>query len=230
MKLTTSKDWDEKWNTIFDHYQLDTRHAEYINALIEENENHILEIGAGSFRDMARLNKLDVDCHGVDFSIDSVNLAKKLFPKIEDKIHCMDAFNLQFKEEEFDLTYHNGFWVLFSDEQILKLANEQAKITKRRLIATVHNAHNINFFNYFEKMKAIDPLYNIRFFMVDEIVELMKKISNKIKVIPVGKNKNKHEDLLISTNANKSQIKKCLYDAKHTLLNESERLLVIIEI
>ena len=80
-KNSSSNDWDKKWAEIFSQYQNDLRHAYYIHAMLAPEEKRILEIGAGSFRDMAELRRRGVDCEGMDFSIEAVNLAKDRFPK-----------------------------------------------------------------------------------------------------------------------------------------------------
>src|SRR5690606_7496088 len=122
-----SADWDRAWEGIFDHYQQDLRHAHYVRALLKRGERKLLEIGAGSFRDMAALQRMGRDCSGMDFSPEAVRRAKLAFPLISQNMHAMSAFDMQFLDNAFDLTYHNGFWVLFDDEQILELAKEQAR-------------------------------------------------------------------------------------------------------
>lgn len=229
-KLTTEADWDMKWPEIFDHYQNDLRHAHYIQALKNENEENILEIAAGSFRDMAALNRWGIKCDGMDFSAESVMLAKKQFPSIAGQIHHMDAFKFNFSDKAFDLTYHNGFWVLINDEDINLLAKEQARISKYRMIATVHNAHNIQFKNYFEVKAQTDPLFRIRFFYEEEMREIMSKVCSKVTVVPVGKGKKYFEDEMINNGASAESLRSFFKEQGLKHLNDSERLLCIGEI
>lgn len=218
--------WDSKWVDIFDQYQRDLRHAHYIRALLRRDEHDVLEMAAGSFRDMAALRRMGIRCSGMDFSAESVNRAKAAFPDFADDIHHMNAFDLAFPDKSFDVTYHNGFWILFSDEQIHALAKEQARITGGRMIATVHNIHNQGFVDYFEMMKSRDPLYDIRFFAVDEIKSLMEQVCDDVQVIPVGKYKRRHEDWLIKMGlAHPVLIRRYLELSGHKLLDRSERLL-----
>lgn len=230
--LSTQESWDAKWPDIFDHYQHDLRHAYYIRALKNSNEQRLLEIGAGSFRDMAALSRWGVDCYGVDYSLEAVKLAQKKFPNLAHKIQQMDAFNYNFENSFFDLTYHNGVWVLFRDDkQINLLAAEQARISKRRIIATVHNAHNKNFVNYFKKMAKTDPLYDIRFFHVDEMHQLLSNVSSKITIIPVGKGKKRYEDFIIKKGLAARPVLRSYFNlAGMSTLNLSERLLCIAEL
>ncbi len=223
-----SEDWDRKWVGIFDHYQNDLRHAFYIHAMLESEEQHLLEIGAGSFRDMAELRRRGLNCEGMDFSLEAVVRAKEYFPEFAGSIHHMSAFSMPFADGAFDLTYHNGFWVLFSDEQIKGLAEEQARISKRRMIVTVHNAHNVRFVDYFDRKKVDDPLFDIRFFEKDEVIELMRPVCRDVLVVPVGKGKQYHEDLLIKNGiVDPHSIRDCLRANELNYMADSERLMCI---
>lgn len=225
---SSSEGWDKKWADIFDHYQNDLRHAYYIHALLESEERHVLEIAAGSFRDMAELRRRGIDCEGMDFSPESITRARRHFPDFSDAIHQMSAFDMSFPDKSFDVSYHNGFWVLFTDEQIKALAAEQARISRRRIIATVHNAHNRQFADYFERKKAEDPLYDIRFFEADEMTELMKEACTDVIVVPVGKGKQHHEDLLIKNGVtDPATLRTCLTEVGSKYLESSERLMCI---
>lgn len=223
---SSTQGWDEKWAEIFDKYQNDLRHAYYVHAMLGHGEHHVLELAAGSFRDMAELRRRGIDCEGMDFSPESVNLAKRKFPEFSSKMHCMSAFEMPFRDKHFDTTYHNGFWVLFSDGQVRSLAKEQARITRSRMIATVHNAHNKPFAEYFDKMKQNDPLYDIRFYAVDEISALMNEVCDNVVVVPVGKGKRRHEDFLIKLGVTSPALLRAYFKLSgHRLLNCSERLL-----
>lgn len=229
-KLTTAADWDSKWRGIFDHYQNDTRHAHYINAIRRKDEKRILEIAAGSFRDIALLNRAAIEGYGIDFSPEAVSLAQNLYPEQAKRFSVMDAANLNFADNYFDLTYHNGFWVLFSDGDIQKMAREQARVTRGRMIVTVHNAHNTDFKNYFDSKKETDSLFNIRFFTVEQMMAFMQPICKKVTIIPVGKGKKTHEDWLIRKGLHHPLCIKAMFDfsgMKH--LERSERLMCIGE-
>lgn len=220
--------WDDQWKNIFDHYQQDIRHAYYIRAILNTNECNLLEIAAGSFRDVGALNNWGISCVGVDYSEESVNRAKNYFTLYEDKIIRMDAFSLKFKEHQFDMSYHNGFFTYFSDDEIINLLKEQARVTKFRIVATVHNKHNLDFVNYFDRLSKDDPLYKLRFFEIDEISSLMSSVCREVKIIPVGKGKRYYEDDLINIGlGDPNYLKKSFDYHKLDLLNSSERLMCI---
>ena len=226
--LKTTQDWNREWDLWFDHYQQDKRHAYYINAVLEDEVDSVLEIAAGSFRDTNTLNILGRNCYGIDFSQSAVSKAKELFPSIASKITMGDAMKLPYEDKFFEASFHNGFWVLLSKEQIKQSLLELIRCTKKTIIATVHNRHNEQFYNYFEKQKLTDPLFDIRFFTKDELIDIMKPHCKEIKIIPVGKRKMYYEDDLINIG---------LYDAKYlrkefefhkeNLIECSERLMCI---
>lgn len=225
---SSSNDWDRKWADIFDQYQNDLRHAYYIHAMLEDGERRLLEVGAGSFRDMAELRRRGIDCEGMDFSLEAVARAKRQFPDFASAIHHASAFAMPFSDNEFDVTYHNGFWVLFSNEKIRPLVTEQARISRRRMIATVHNAHNAQFVDYFARKKQDDPLYDIRFFEMDELADLMREVCSDVTIFPVGKGKQHHEDLLIKNGVtDPATLRACLVEGGLRHLESSERLMCI---
>ena len=145
----------------------------------------MLEIAAGSFRDMAALNSWGFFCEGIDFSEESIIKAQKLLPAYSGRIKKMDAAALDFPDNAFDLTFHNGFWGYFDDNQISVLGTEQARVSKYRMIATVHNAHNGWFKDRFAVLAEKDPLYRIRFFYADEVASLMRRFCRHVTVLPV---------------------------------------------
>ncbi|QIX97331.1 class I SAM-dependent methyltransferase [Cedecea sp. FDAARGOS_727] len=229
-KLITAEDWDQKWQGIFDHYQNDIRHAYYIDAVRKSHEKRVLEIAAGSFRDIVQLTKRGVEGHGIDFSPESVSLAKKLYPSLQDRFSVMNAFNLQYPDKHFDLTYHNGFWGYFAEEEIHQMATEQARITKGRMIVTVHNAHNKSFVNYFNSKKAGDAVFDIKFFTIEQMQEILGRISSRVIIIPVGKGKKTHEDWLIRHGLHNPLLINGMFKwSGDRYLERSERLMCIAE-
>ncbi len=184
--LSQPADWDTVWQQHFDAYQDDRRHAYYIAAVRRQRERRILEIAAGSFRDMGALNEWGIYCEGVDYSSESVQRAKEKLPVLSERIKKMDAKRLDYPNRSFDLTFHNGFWGLFDDAKIAELAAEQARVSTSRMVATVHNAHNRSFREQFAVWSRRDPLYKVRFFFSDEIENLMKPFCRRVTVLPVG--------------------------------------------
>jgi hypothetical protein len=227
--ITTQNQWDQTWPQIFSHYQQDLRHAYYVNAFLGEADERVLEMGAGSFRDMALLNRLGVDCSGTDFSQASVDLAKQQFPELSEKIFQGDAFKLSsLADGAFDTSFHNGLWVLFGDDEVSKLVAEQARVSRRTIMATVHNAHNPDFVAYFARLAETDPLYRIRFFEMEEMRAHMLKVCRSVLIVPVGKGKKFYEDEMINQGkASRSELRAFFDQVGMDHLATSERLLCI---
>ena len=184
--LAESKTWDNLWRQHFREYQRDLRHAYFIRAIRRPHESRCLEIAAGSFRDTIALNRWGYYSEGIDFSRESVMKAQELYPLYNDRFKSMDAGALKYSDKAFDVTFHNGFWGFFDDQQIIKLGLEQRRVTKSRMIATVHNAHNQSFRQKFIEWGEKDPLYRVRFFTVSEITALMRQFYRRVTVLPVG--------------------------------------------
>lgn len=228
--INNKNQWNKKWEQIFIKYQNDTRNAYYVNSVLDENDYKVLELAAGSFRDTVTLNRFGIDCYGSDYSEKSVFLAKKMFPELADKFFVCDSFNLaDIKDKSFDVSFHNGFWVLFEDNNLLiKLFNEQKRITTNKIIITVHNRHNESFVEYFNSMSQNDELYRIRFFEIDEIKNLLKPHCKKLEIIPVGKGKKYFEDELIKNGLNdRKTLNEYFKSKKLTNLENSERLMCV---
>lgn len=231
ISLKSASQWDNKWHELFDHYQNDPRHAFYINAFLSR-EDKVIELAAGSFRDTFKLNELGINCHAMDFSEEAVKLAHQLHPELTKQLNSGNAFELKYiKDKEFDVSFHNGFWVLFDDNDIEMLAREQARISKRLMIATVHNAHNTQFVDYFAEKSEHDELFRIRFFTKEEIEEHLSKHCKSVRTIPVGKGKKYFEDLLINEGMAEANILRAYFDtAGLSKLDSSERLMCIGEL
>lgn len=228
--ITEKAQWNIKWAEIFDQYQQDLRHAYYINSVLDNEDKKILEIAAGSFRDTAQLNKMGIECWGTDYSETAVLLAQSKFPNIKEHIFQSNAFNFEKIENNFfDVTFHNGFWVLFdNDADIIKLAEEQARISRHKMIVTVHNGHNQAFIEYFKNLSAKDDLYKIRFFKIDEISKIMSTFCKDVEVIPVGKGKKFHEDSMINEGKySREELKSFFNQTGLNHIENSERLLCI---
>ena len=176
--------WDGAWHQHFQEYQGDFRHAYYIAAIRRRRERRVLELAAGSFRDMAALNRWGVCCEGVDFSGESVRKAADQFPTLRDRIKQMDARHLDYPDGAFDLTFHAGFWVYFDDAQIAEMAAEQARVSRYRMTATVHNAQHRGFQEYLAELAQKDRFYRVRFFHPEEIIALLQPYCRRVIVLP----------------------------------------------
>ena len=102
------------------------------------------------------------------------------------EIRVLDAFATGLEDGSCDVSYHNGLWIYFQkDEELHRLTREQARITRRCMVVTVHSAHNENLKASFAGRAAEDPLYDVRFFTTDEVFQLLRPYG-PTKIFPFG--------------------------------------------
>ncbi|MFN0186995.1 MAG: class I SAM-dependent methyltransferase [Aquabacterium sp.] len=134
----------------------------------------VLELAGGSCRDARHLARLGVRAIGSDFDQRTLDYLAQRFPGDALTLQREDAAALSLADGAVDLSLHNGFWVLFSDDdRIAALLREQARVTRGVLVALVHNAGNPRQRAAFARKAQDDPLYDIRFFTPDELLALV---------------------------------------------------------
>lgn len=186
--LSSRRFWNAAWSKYFDSYSRSApRQAFYIYFVLGKMRGRILEIGAGSFRDVVCLNRWGAKSYGVDFSQEAVRLASETFARWRGRFLVGDAFSLCFKDKMFEASYHNGFFVCFNeDEKIRHLLKEQIRVTKKVVICTVHNRLNEGLRREFQRRARKESLYDVRFFGVEEMLRLMRPFFRRIRVYPFG--------------------------------------------
>jgi len=98
------------------------------------NGGPILEIGTGTGYLSIYLSKNRIDVKAVDNDediLEKCRFSNNILEGSAEFIYC-DAFELssKFKDEEFDVVFHQGLFEHFSDEDITRLLEEQFKIGK----------------------------------------------------------------------------------------------------
>lgn len=135
----------------------------------------VLEIAGGSCRDSRHLAERGVAAIGSDFDQKTLDYLAQRFPACPLKLQREDASAFSLPDRAVDLSVHNGFWVLFGDDaRLVALLKEQARITRRVLVAMVHNADNPRQVAAFARKAVADPLYDIRFFRRGELPALVR--------------------------------------------------------
>jgi hypothetical protein len=180
--------WEDAWVRHLEQYlSAAPRTGYWMKQRMPLEDRNILEIAGGSCRDSRFLVSEGINCTGSDFEKKTLDYLACRFKDSPLKLKQADGFSLPFDDEEFYASFHNGFWVLFSDKDIKKLAIEQARITKRYMIILVHNKLNINLVKAFDQNSRTDELYRIRFFEPNEIGHILRDTGIKIKSLTVEK-------------------------------------------
>jgi ubiquinone/menaquinone biosynthesis C-methylase UbiE len=225
--MNTQEFWQETWHK---HYKSYARtiglQAYHLSFILQPQDHYLLEIGAGSFRDTALLNQWGYNCLGCDFSHEAVRLAQDNFPQFAEKLLVQDAAHLQFADKSFDVSFHSGFFGYFDDKALLnQLVPEQVRVTRNRIVCTVHNKLNTALHTDFTDKAREDRLFDIRFFEPQEVVDLLQPYCTRVEVFPYG---NGHFNRLIKLLHNRVLLKE-LYkrSCRFWALHRCERLMVV---
>jgi hypothetical protein len=168
--------WEDAWvRHLEDYLASPPRAGLWLRARFGLSGWSVLEIAGGSCRDSRHLAENGIAATGSDFDRKTLDWLAQRFPDSPLKLAREDAFAMRFADASVDLSIHNGFWVLFADDEPVKaLLREQARVTRRVLVAMVHNADNPRIVAAFARKAKTDPLYAIRFFRRAELPALVQ--------------------------------------------------------
>ncbi len=114
---------------------------EIFSEVLKNNPKKVLEVGSGrgtmgiflSYM-VSKVVSIDND-KGILKNAEAAN--KNLKGKC--KFKFADAFNLPFKDKEFDISFSQGFFEHFNKKQIFKLLSEQIRVTKDKIVISIPN-------------------------------------------------------------------------------------------
>jgi ubiquinone/menaquinone biosynthesis C-methylase UbiE len=119
--------WDDFWaasQDLEDVYTTDDRITEFLSSRVELQGARVLEVGAGTGRDAARLASLGAEVWTLDYSETSLRLMSE---KLAQPMHivCGDALALPLETESFDLVFHQGLLEHFRNPGALLAENHR---------------------------------------------------------------------------------------------------------
>ena len=142
------KTWDEYYNNeISWGIYLDklADHKYYLEKIIELKPKKVLEVGCGPGTRSVFLSYLGIDVVAVDNDqgiVDSVaEYNKKLKGKVD--IQKADAFNLPFKDREFDIVFNAGFLEHFNDKDKIALVKEFTRVGDHYIFMVPNKAYRL---------------------------------------------------------------------------------------
>ncbi len=176
MLTNTTEVWNKLWSEKFSTYVSGPpRLGRYIEFMFPKSLK-TLELGGGSMRDSAYLASVGYDSIGSDTSNEAVELAANAFGSTGLQLNRLDVFNTDLRDDSFDLTFHNGLLVLFqSDDEIHQILQEQRRISRQWMISVVHCGENKSLKSEFSAKSSNDPIFDIRFYSIDELDGLLKQ-------------------------------------------------------
>lgn len=175
--------WEKQWKDKADNYLkgkpvLGLFIERLINDNILSNVNSICEVAAGSSRDSLYLaRKFSVTV--TDKFVHGFKKAEKIGEdnKLNISFRQEDSFNFSFPDNYFDLVFHNGFFILFPDDNdILTLLYEQIRITKKYVLIVVHNKWDFySRLRIQQHAKRGDALFDFRWWTLKKLKRIAKK-------------------------------------------------------
>ena len=142
------KTWDEfysnkiSWSVYLDKL---ADHKYYLEKIIELKPKKVLEVGCGPGTRSVFLSYLGIDVVAVDNDqgiVDSVaEYNKKLKGKVD--IQKADAFNLPFKDREFDIVFNAGFLEHFNDKDKIALVKEFTRVGDHYIFMVPNKAYRL---------------------------------------------------------------------------------------
>ena len=185
--------WNKIWQRNADiYYKTFPRMGLIVYLFLDGTQGPVLELGSGSGRDLMALSLFGVESTvGVDLSTKAVEIASKrsISMGLSTEFVLGDAFNLPLRDESFSLSYHSGLLGLFDDNRAAELLREQSRVTNRKIIIFVHNARNERLMEIFRIKSKENKLYDIRFFHLNELMNVVRSVSigREVKSIRVYK-------------------------------------------
>jgi len=209
------ENWAESWQCHLEQYlKAPPRFGIFIHTYFPFIST-ALEVACGSSRDSFYLAQKGVTMTACDYEERLINTLKRRFSHSSLTYVQANAFNLPFEDNTFDMVFHNGFFIYFKcEEEIYSLLREQCRISKKYVLFLVHNRINKSLVHRFNELAIHDPIYDIRFFEPNEVVDLVNNASignYTLKLMKFGG----HVDLLYS-----KKIKKIIPNFLYPLYKE----------
>ncbi len=147
-----------------------------LQKFIDVRNKKILETGAGTGRDGIKLSRMGADVWLLDYSEMSLKLARQYLNNMgEVKFVMADALQTPFKDESFDIVFHQGLLEHFKDPG--KLIKENCRILKKGGILLVDVPQT---FHLYTMIKHILMLFRLWFagwerqFTIGSLAQILK--------------------------------------------------------
>lgn len=172
----------EDWKNFFINYDsFKERNEPHIFEELEKIDfkgKRVLEIGLGQGTEAQKIIQAGAVYNGIDFTEESIERMKircELFSLPYESLHIMNAENLDFPDESFDIVFSHG--VLHHSPHIRKIINEIFRVLKKNGMVVVMLYHK-NSINYHISIKFIRRL-GIFLLFIPGISKLVSKITKE---------------------------------------------------
>jgi hypothetical protein len=181
--------WSQSWQNHIENYlSAPPRLANWLMYRFPSKDLSFIEIAGGSCRDTLELHAAGYNAQGADFDTQTLDYLRRRFPKDADIFVREDAFALSLPDKSRDISFSNGFWILFQDDdKIRQLVREQTRIASRFAIFICQNADCPGLVRQFADLAKTDDLYDIRFYQREEMRRLIDSSGIEYKSMTFNK-------------------------------------------
>lgn len=146
MKKSISKNKSEKWNFLYKKY-IDSNFKDwnqyyyvkmklkkrFLTQVIKYSNSGkpILECGCGTAKTTMFLSTVEISAYAMDIEEEMVNAAKERFKNLHSDYTIIqgDIHKIPYSDKFFSVTHSSGVLEHFSDSEIIKLINEQLRVS-----------------------------------------------------------------------------------------------------
>ncbi|MGQ9700850.1 MAG: methyltransferase domain-containing protein [bacterium] len=147
-----------------------------LQKFVDVQNKKILETGAGTGRDGIKLSRLGADVWLLDYSEMSLKLARQYLNKVEEvKFVMADALRTPFRDESFDIVFHQGLLEHFKDP--LPLIRENYRILKKEGFLLVDVPQTFHLYTLIKHILMFIRLWFAgweRQFTIDSLTHILK--------------------------------------------------------
>ena len=136
MKQSTKSQWNTFWSQKQEVHEVYSNSDRVLRNLIEVTDirgRRVLEVGAGTGRDSFNLVSLGAEVYQLDYSENALRIITSIVREENIPVHplCGDAFTLPFRDETFDVVFHQGLLEHFRKPDAINLLKENVRVLKR---------------------------------------------------------------------------------------------------
>lgn len=134
-KESRREHWETLWEAkkdVQNVYSNEDRILRGLSRVCELRGKRVLEVGAGTGRDSFRLMDRGATVIQLDYSVNSLQILKQLSEDlgVQTTIVGGDTFQLPFRDETFDIVFHQGLLEHFRNAQAHALLKENIRVLK----------------------------------------------------------------------------------------------------
>ena len=141
---TQQKTWSGQYANSYDlggYLAHLSRHSRFIGSILTDQPKRLLEVGTGSGAMSIFLSSLGYDVTSIDNDEAVVSVAQRTSEVFRGDVRfeLEDAFDLPYAEGTFDVAFSQGLMEHFTDDEIVRLLEEQLRVARVTVFSVPNN-------------------------------------------------------------------------------------------